>query len=94
MYLHGHNMWAFSSGPGVSIMDPQNPHRRDTHKLAPNEYMVMQYNAEITERRISQVMAQTCTDWNVWTSKNVVDQIDSDVKERRVFRSTPELSRV
>ncbi|TKA67536.1 hypothetical protein B0A55_08464 [Friedmanniomyces simplex] len=31
------------------------------------------------EMDIPQVMAQTCTDWSAWTSRNVVDQIDDGV---------------
>ena len=50
MHLHGHDMWVLSSGPGqwdgVSIVNPQNPQRRDTHNLSPFGHMVMQYNAD------------------------------------------------
>ncbi len=112
MHLHGHEMWVLASGPGQwdgsSIVNPQNPQRRDVHNLSPFGYMVMQYNAdnpgtwafhchvafhlsqglfmtfmerpeEITQQQIPQVMKQTCTDWDAYTSKNVVDQIDSGV---------------
>jgi hypothetical protein len=32
-------------------------------------------------------MKQTCDNWNAWTNKNVVDQIDSGLKKRG--RTTP-----
>lgn len=115
MHLHGHEMWVLHSGPGKwdgsSIVNPQNPQRRDTHNLSPFGHMVMQYNAdnpgtwafhchiafhlsqglfqtymerptEITQRQIPQIMKQTCEDWNEYTSKNVVDQIDSGLRLR------------
>ena len=50
MHLHGHDMWVLSSGPGqwdgVSVTNPQNPQRRDTHNLSPFGHMVLQYNAD------------------------------------------------
>ena len=47
----------------------------------------MERPAEINELQIPQVMPQTCTDWNAYTSKNVVEQIDSGLKKReRVVR--------
>ncbi len=122
MHLHGHNMWVLHDGPGrwdgVSIVNPQNPQRRDTHNLAPFGHMVIQFDADnpgtwafhchigfhlsqglfmtfmerpldITQLQIPQVMAQTCKDWDAWSSKNVVDEIDSGLKRRmreRVIR--------
>ena len=113
MHLHGHEMWVLASGAGQwdgeTIVNPQNPQRRDVHNLIPNGYMVMQYNADnpgtwafhchiafhlsqgnfmtfmehpeqITQQEIPQVIAQTCTEWDAFTSKNVVDQIDSGLK--------------
>lgn len=32
---------------------------------------------EIPELKLPQVMAQTCTDWDAFSSKGAVDQIDS-----------------
>lgn len=50
MHLHGHDMWVLSSGPGQwdgeTIVNPQNPQRRDTHNLSPFGHMVLQYNAD------------------------------------------------
>ena len=47
----------------------------------------MERPADINELQIPQVMPQTCTDWNAYTSKNVVAQIDSGLKKReRVVR--------
>lgn len=110
MHLHGHGMWILSSGTGQwdghTIVNPQNPQRRDTHNLVPFGHMVMQYNTDnpgtwafhchlafhlsqgmfmtfmerpddITSPQIPETMKQTCTAWDVWTSKNIVNQIDS-----------------
>ena len=32
---------------------------------------------DITEKALPNVVAQTCNDWAAYTSRNVVDQIDS-----------------
>lgn len=46
--------------------------------LAQGLYMsLMERPGELRERQIPDVMAQTCRDWESWTSRNVVDQIDS-----------------
>lgn len=110
MHLHGHDMWVLNSGPGqwdgVSIVNPQNPQRRDTQNVAPFGYMVMQYNTDnpgawafhchiafhlsqglfqtylerpqdIKKLRVPEITRRSCREWNAYTSKNVVDQIDS-----------------
>jgi hypothetical protein len=115
MHLHGHDFFVLHDGAGpwdgVSIINPSNPQRRDTHNLAPFGHIVIQYNAdnpgtwpfhchiawhlsqglfmnfmespeEINELQIPLVMKQTCDNWDAWTSKNTVDQIDSGLKKR------------
>jgi hypothetical protein len=102
---------------GVSINNPSNPQRRDTHNLAPFGHMVFQFDAdnpgtwpfhchiawhlsqglfvtfmerptEINQMQIPLVMAQTCKDWDAYTNKNVVEQIDSGLRKReRVVRT-------
>ena len=49
----------------------------------------MERPADINELAIPQIMPQTCDDWQRYTNKNVVEQIDSGLKrrERSVRRS-------
>jgi len=50
---------------------------------------LMEQPTLINQREIPDVMAQTCRDWDKWTSKNMVNQIDSGLKKRdRVVRTT------
>lgn len=42
----------------------------------------MEKPTEINQREIPDVMAQTCRDWDTWTSRNMVMQIDSGLKKR------------
>jgi len=47
MHVHGHNMQILSSGLGYwdgSIVNPENPTRRDTWSLPPAGYAVMQWD--------------------------------------------------
>ncbi|KAI0477231.1 Cupredoxin [Xylariaceae sp. FL0804] len=90
-----------------SIVNANNPQRRDVQMLLPGHYIVIQWNQDnpgmwplhchiawhltggfnwmILERPddimndmgIPDIMAQTCTDWDSWSSKYVVDQIGS-----------------
>ncbi|KAF2706513.1 multicopper oxidase [Pleomassaria siparia CBS 279.74] len=50
MHIHGHDMWMLYDGSdkwdGTTVVNPQNPQRRDTHNLRPNGWMVMQYNTD------------------------------------------------
>jgi FtsP/CotA-like multicopper oxidase with cupredoxin domain len=57
--------------------------------LAQGLYMtLMERPGDITSRDIPDVMAQTCRDWDAWSNRNVVDQIDSGLKKReRVVRT-------
>ncbi len=49
---------------------------------------LMERPGDITSRDIPDVMAQTCRDWDAWSNRNVVDQIDSGLKKReRVVRT-------
>ncbi|KAH9907554.1 Cupredoxin [Xylariomycetidae sp. FL2044] len=89
-----------------SIVNPDNPQRRDVQMLLPNSYIVLQWNQDnpgiwplhchiawhlaagynwmvlerpddiMTEMNIPDIMQQTCTDWDAWTSDHVVGQID------------------
>jgi hypothetical protein len=34
---------------------------------------------EISNPTIPDIMAQTCKDWTIWTSRNTVEQIDSGI---------------
>ncbi|MCJ1258523.1 hypothetical protein MMC24_006356 [Lignoscripta atroalba] len=112
MHLHGHDMYILSAGEGpwdgTTIINPQNPQRRDVQNLSPHGHLVMQFEADnpgvwpfhchiawhlsmgfyvnflerpddITQMQIPMVMAQTCTDWEAYSSKNVVLQIDDGV---------------
>jgi Multicopper oxidase len=40
---------------------------------------VMENPADITQLQIPMVMQQTCKDWDAYSSKNVVDQIDAGI---------------
>src|ERR1700732_3248125 len=42
----------------------------------------MERPKDITQRQIPLVMAETCTKWDAFTKKNVVDQIDSGLRKR------------
>jgi hypothetical protein len=42
----------------------------------------MERPRDITERQIPLVIAETCQNWDAFTNKNVVDQIDSGLKKR------------
>lgn len=50
MHLHGHNMFILSEGvgdwDGSTIVNAQNPQRRDVQLLRPNGYMVVQLDAD------------------------------------------------
>lgn len=49
MHSHGHNMMVLSSGLGVwdgSIVNPENPQRRDTHTIPPLGYAVLQWDLD------------------------------------------------
>jgi len=50
MHIHGHDMWVLydSNDPwdGTTVVNPQNPQRRDTHNLRPHGWMVLQYDAD------------------------------------------------
>ncbi|MCJ1225204.1 hypothetical protein MMC12_001853 [Toensbergia leucococca] len=50
MHLHGHDMYMLHEGPGqwdgTTIINPQNPQRRDTQNLIPNGHMVFQFDAD------------------------------------------------
>lgn len=43
---------------------------------------LMERPEDINQRQIPDVMAQTCRDWDKWSNRNVVDQIDSGLKKR------------
>jgi hypothetical protein len=43
----------------------------------------MERPTDINQLQIPQVMAQTCRDWDAWSSRNVVDEIDSGLRRRR-----------
>jgi hypothetical protein len=42
----------------------------------------MERPRDITKRQIPLVMTQTCKNWDAFTKRNVVDQIDSGLKKR------------
>ncbi|KAF2154467.1 multicopper oxidase [Myriangium duriaei CBS 260.36] len=47
MHLHGHNMQVLAEGLGSwdgTIVNPQNPQRRDTQIMRPNGFLVVQWN--------------------------------------------------
>ena len=50
MHIHGHDMYILSSGngpwDGKTIVNPQNPQRRDVQNLAPYGHLVMQFDAD------------------------------------------------
>ena len=49
MHIHGHDMFVLYDDNDAwngTIVNPQNPQRRDTHNLRPYGWMVMQYNAD------------------------------------------------
>ncbi|ELR04443.1 hypothetical protein GMDG_06756 [Pseudogymnoascus destructans 20631-21] len=49
MHLHGHDMWILNDGLEQwdgTVVNPQNPQRRDTQNLAPNGHIVFQYNLD------------------------------------------------
>jgi len=49
MHVHGHNMQVLSSGIGIwdgTIVNPENPSRRDVHTLAPLGYAVFQWELD------------------------------------------------
>lgn len=50
IHLHGHNMFILASGTGTwdgkTIVNPDNPTRRDVHLLEANGYMVMQMTSD------------------------------------------------
>ncbi|KFZ07766.1 hypothetical protein V502_09754 [Pseudogymnoascus sp. VKM F-4520 (FW-2644)] len=111
IHLHGHDMWVLHSGLDQwdgTIINPENPQRRDTQNLSPHGHLVLQYNldnpgvwllhchiawhlssglslslmerpTEVTQMEIPFIMDQTCVDWDLYTSRVVVDQIDSGV---------------
>ncbi|RYO86824.1 hypothetical protein DL764_008955 [Monosporascus ibericus] len=49
MHLHGHDFQVLSAGPGEwdgTIINPENPLRRDTHILPPGGHLVTQFQAD------------------------------------------------
>lgn len=48
MHIHGHNMQILASGVGswdnTTIINPQNPQRRDVQLIGPNGYLVVQFD--------------------------------------------------
>ncbi|KAI0178702.1 putative multicopper oxidase [Hypoxylon sp. FL1284] len=88
-----------------TIVNPENPQRRDVQMLLPGHYVVIQFKLDnpgiwplhchiawhlsggmghmILERpedivaytEIGEAMAQTCDDWQAWSSTHVVDQV-------------------
>ncbi|RYP44517.1 hypothetical protein DL768_009012 [Monosporascus sp. mg162] len=49
MHLHGHDFQVLSAGPGEwdgTIVNPENPLRRDTHLLPPGGHLVTQFQAD------------------------------------------------
>lgn len=49
MHLHGHDMWVLNDGPEQwdgTIINPENPQRRDTQSLSPHGHIVFQYNLD------------------------------------------------
>lgn len=49
MHLHGHNMYVLNSGTGSwdgTVVNPQNPMRRDVQLLVPNGFIVVQIDAD------------------------------------------------
>ena len=50
MHLHGHDMYILSAGEGpwdgTTIINPQNPQRRDVQNLSPHGHLVMQFEAD------------------------------------------------
>lgn len=49
MHLHGHNFFVLSSGPGVwdgTIVNPNNPQRRDVQMLEAGGYVVLQMTSD------------------------------------------------
>jgi FtsP/CotA-like multicopper oxidase with cupredoxin domain len=113
MHLHGHNMQILSEGSGTwdgsTIVNVNNPQRRDVQLVRASGYMVIQFEADnpgvwpfhchiawhasgglyanILERpadikneyTVPMVVKQTCTGWNEYSNKNVVNEIDSGV---------------
>lgn len=48
MHLHGFNMYVLNEGEGDwdgTIVNPENPHRRDVVMMRPNGHLVMQFDA-------------------------------------------------
>jgi FtsP/CotA-like multicopper oxidase with cupredoxin domain len=110
MHLHGYHMQVIAEGDGywdgVTVTNPANPLRRDTHILRRYGHLVIQIEADnpgiwpyhchiawhlsagfnmniltqpqkIKDAKIPYIMAQTCLDWDRFSSQNVVDQIDA-----------------
>ena len=110
MHLHGHNFYVLDEGPGTydghTIINPQNPQRRDVQLVRKNGYIVLQFDAmnpgvwpfhchiawhvsqglyvnilerpaDVRKQSIPQSWSQTCKDWEAFTSREIVDQIDS-----------------
>ena len=49
MHLHGHNMYVLNEGPGTwdgTVINAQNPQRRDVQILQPRGYIAIQIDAE------------------------------------------------
>lgn len=49
MHLHGHNMQVLAEGVGSwngTIVNPNNPQRRDTQLIRPNGYLVVQFDLD------------------------------------------------
>ncbi|GAB7344328.1 hypothetical protein MBLNU457_2193t1 [Dothideomycetes sp. NU457] len=49
MHMHGHNMQILDEGLGYwngTIVNPENPHRRDTQLVRPNGYLVVQFDLD------------------------------------------------
>ncbi|KUL82397.1 hypothetical protein ZTR_10323 [Talaromyces verruculosus] len=110
MHLHGHDYQVLSYGFGEwdgTIINPENPIRRDTTLLPASGHLVVQFTTDnpgvwpfhchvawhvstgflinILERpddvkgqpRIQKTIDQTCAAWDAWSTRNIVDQIDS-----------------
>jgi hypothetical protein len=49
MHLHGFNMYILHEGPGAwdgtTVINPQNPQRRDVQQIRGNGHIVLQFDA-------------------------------------------------
>ena len=102
----GETMDQYGSCWDGTIVNPENPQRRDVQLLPAYSYIVLQWtqdnpgvwplhchiawhlsagfvwtvlenpDALENEMKIPDIMQQTCRDWEAWSNRNVVDQID------------------